>query len=75
MDTTPRKQSKIVSLSEHTSMTQRQIPSECGVSLGTVNAILKQFKETGSFSPQRKGKCGSRKKTYSITGSITSEKK
>lgn len=63
MDVTPRKRSKIVSLSEHTSMTQRQIASECGVGLGTVNAILKQFKETGSFSPRRKGKCGRKRKT------------
>lgn len=65
MDITPRKRSKIVALSEHTNMTQRQIAIECGVGLGTVNALVKQFKETGSVSPRRKGSCGRKKKTTS----------
>jgi len=63
MDITPRKRSKIVALSQHTQMTQRQIASECSVGLGTVNDIIKRFRETGSFSPKRKGKCGRKKKT------------
>ncbi|XP_075209846.1 uncharacterized protein LOC142317298 isoform X2 [Lycorma delicatula] len=63
MDITARKRLKIVSLSKHTNMTQREIASECGVGLGTVNAILKHFKETGSFLPKRKGRCGRKRKT------------
>lgn len=63
MDLTPKKRSKIVTLSEHSSMTQRDIAMVCKVSLGAVNKIIKQYKETGSLSPQCKGKCGRKRKT------------
>ena len=56
MDLTPKKRSTIDTLNEHTNMTQRDIARVCEVSLGAVNKIIKQFKETGSVSPQGKGK-------------------
>ncbi|KAJ4442832.1 hypothetical protein ANN_04425 [Periplaneta americana] len=63
MDTTPRKRSKIITLAEHSSMTQRQIATECHIGLGTVNSIIKRYRETGSITPQRKGNCGRKRKT------------
>ena len=55
--------SKIVTLSEYTNLSQRKIASECSVSVGAVNNILKLHKSTGSIRPRRKGKCGRKKKT------------
>ncbi len=42
MDISPKKRTKIVTLSENTSLTQRDIAKECNVSFGAVNKILKQ---------------------------------
>lgn len=63
MDITPKKRSKVITLNEHTSMTQRQIAEECGISLGAVNRIIKQKLNLGTISPQRKGHCGRKRKT------------
>ncbi|KAJ4450512.1 hypothetical protein ANN_01939 [Periplaneta americana] len=63
MDTTPRKRFKIITLAEHSSMTQRQIAAECHISLATINSIMKRYRETGSITPQKKGNCGRKKKT------------
>jgi len=60
---TARKGSKIITLSEHTSMTQRQIALECSLSVGAVKRIIRQQSETGSISPRRKVRCGSKRKT------------
>jgi len=63
MDITPKKRTKIVTLSEHTSMTQKDIAKECDVSLGAVNKILKRKRETGMIGVNRKGKCERKRKT------------
>lgn len=63
MDITPRKRERIITLSEYTPMTQRDIAKECCVSLGAVNKIIKQKKNLGSVEVQRKGKCGRKRKT------------
>ncbi|KAJ4447397.1 hypothetical protein ANN_09403 [Periplaneta americana] len=63
MDTTPRKRSKIITLAEHSSMTQREIAAECHIGLATVNSIIKRYRETGSITPQKKGNCGRKGKT------------
>lgn len=63
MDTTPRKRIKIVTLNEHTSLTQREIACQCAIGVATVNRIIRQHSETGSVSPQRSGKCGRKRKT------------
>ncbi|KAJ4447111.1 hypothetical protein ANN_09111 [Periplaneta americana] len=63
MDTTPRKRSKIITLAEQSSMTQRQIAAECHIGLATVNSIIKRYRETGSITTQRKGNCGRKRKT------------
>ena len=44
-------------------MTQRQIAAECRVGLATVNSIIKQYRETGSITPQKKGNSGQKRKT------------
>lgn len=63
MDISPNNRTKIVTLREHTSMTQRAIATECGVSLGAVNRILKQKRDIGTIEVNRKGKCGRKRKT------------
>ena len=62
MDITPRKRAKIVTLREHTTISQRKIAKTVGVSLGSVSSILKQKRETGNVEVQRKGKCGRKRK-------------
>ena len=44
MDITPRKHAKIVTLRDHTTMSQRKIVCGVGISLGSVSSILKQKK-------------------------------
>lgn len=63
MDITPRKREKIITLSEHTSMSQRDIARTCGVSQGAVSKIVKLKKETGSVNVKRLGNCGRKRKT------------
>lgn len=48
MDITPKKREIIITLAEYTSMRQKYIATECSVSLGAVNKIIKQKRETGS---------------------------
>ena len=70
MDITPRKRAKIVTLREHTAMSQRKIAETLGVSLGSVSSIVKQKRETGYVEVQRKGRCGRKRKTtkrYDLT--------
>lgn len=62
MDTSPRKRSKIVTLHEYTSKTQREIANEVGVNQSTVARIINKYKATGSFEPTRKKTCGRKKK-------------
>lgn len=66
MDITPP--TKIVN--EHASMTQRDIAKECGVSLGDVNKILKQKRDTGTIEVNRKGKYGRKIKTTARDGAF-----
>lgn len=58
MDLMPKKRSKVIILNKHTSMTQRQIPAECGVSLAAVNKIIRHNPELGRITSQQKGYCG-----------------
>lgn len=44
-------------------MKQKDIVKDCDMSLGGVNEIIKQFKETVSVSPQRREKSGRKRKT------------
>ena len=70
MDITPRKRAKIVTLREHTTISQRKIAETVGVSLGSVSSILKRKRETGIVEVQRKGRCGRKRKTtkrYDLT--------
>ena len=43
-------------------MTQRQIALECSLSVGAAKRIIRQQSETGSISPRRKARCGSKTK-------------
>lgn len=49
MDITPRKISQVITLLEHTSLTQRQIAEQCEVSLGSVNNIIQLKTELDQF--------------------------
>ena len=60
---TPRKRAKIVTLRDHTTMSQRKIAESVGVSLRSVSSILKQKRETGNVEAQRKGRCVRKRKT------------
>jgi transposase len=53
----------IITMSQHTTKTKREIASEVGVSLATVNRIIKRHEESGDISVKRKGKCGAKRKT------------
>lgn len=70
MDITPRKRAKIIALKDHTSMTVRDIASAVGVGKSSVSRILTTFKESGSSSPKRRGKCGRKRKTTLRTDKI-----
>ena len=63
MDIIPRKHAKIVTLHDHTTMSQRKIAESVGVSLRSVSSILKQKREIVNVEVQKKGRCG-RKKNY-----------
>jgi len=62
-DTTPKKRESILTLYRHCQETSREIASMVGVSQTTVCRIIQYFKETGTTSPRRKGKCGRKCKT------------
>ena len=63
MDITPRKRAKIVTLRDHTTMSQRKIAESVGVSLGSVRSIYKQKRKTGNVEVQRKERCERKRKT------------
>jgi len=62
-DTTPKKRSSIVTLHQHCQKSSRDIAETVGAIQSTVSRVIKQFKATGSFTPNRKGKCGRKRKT------------
>ena len=63
MDITSRKRAKIVTLRDHTTMSQRKIAESVGVRLGSVSSILKPKRETGNVEAQRKRRYGRKRKT------------
>lgn len=65
MDVMPKKHTKIVTLSEYTTKTYREIACIVGVSHQTVSRVLRLKKDTGSISPKRKGNCSRKRKTTS----------
>jgi transposase len=62
IDITPKKQAKVVALNENTSMAVRDIASVVGVGKSSVSRILCEYKDSGSLSANRKGKCGRKRK-------------
>lgn len=62
-DITPRKRSKIVTLSTYTTKNIREIAKECKCLKSAVANIQKQYRETGDFSVKRKNICGRKRKT------------
>jgi transposase len=67
---TPKKRAKIVALNGHDSMTVREIASVVGVGKSSVSRILCAPKDSGSLSPNRKGKCGRKRKTTPRTDQL-----
>ncbi|GFX65459.1 hypothetical protein TNCV_400101 [Trichonephila clavipes] len=49
---------RIVTISQHTSMTVRDIVTEIGVGKFSISRIINQQKNFGAVSPKRKSKCG-----------------
>jgi len=64
-DTTPNKRSSIVTLHQHCQRSSRDIAKTgaVGAIQITVSRVIRQLKATGSFTPNRKGKCGRKRKT------------
>ena len=63
MDITPRKRAKILTLHEHTTISQQEISNAVGVNKSSVNRIIMLHNETGHVETKRKGKCGRKRKT------------
>ncbi|GFV32240.1 HTH_Tnp_Tc3_2 domain-containing protein [Trichonephila clavipes] len=63
MDITPRKRTGIVTLSQHTSMTVRDIATTDGVGKSSVSRIINKQKNFGAMCPKRKSKCVHKLKT------------
>ena len=66
MGIAPRKCGRIVTLRDHTTMSQTKIAESVGVNLGSESNILKQKGETGNIEIQRKGICGRKRKTTKV---------
>jgi len=66
MDVIPRKRTKIVTLHEHAAKTYGEMAAVVGVSLATVSCVIKLKQDTGSVSPQCKGKRGHKKTMFSL---------
>ena len=62
-DITPKKRTCIWTLHEHCQASTRDIAKLYNVSEFSVVRIIRRFKEIGSLSPKRKGKCGQKRKT------------
>ena len=62
MDVSPRKRSRIVTLHQFTTMSQRSIAAEVGINQSSVCRIVAHLKKSGKLSPTRKGKCGRKRK-------------
>lgn len=63
MDITPRKRTRIITLSQHTSMSVRHIVAAVGVGKSSVSRIINQQKNFWTVSPKRQCKCGRKRKT------------
>ena len=63
MDVAFRKESVILTLNKHTNKSLREISAIMGANQSTVSRILKQIQTLGTPSPQRKRKCGRKRKT------------
>jgi len=62
-DTTPNMREGVLTLYRYCQKTSREIAGMVGMSQSTVCRIIRRFKETGTTSPRRKGKCGRKCKT------------
>jgi transposase len=67
MDITLKKGVKILARNEHRSMAVRGITSVTGVGKSSVSRIFFAYKDSGSLSPNRKGKCGRKRKPTART--------
>jgi hypothetical protein len=65
MDITPKKWANIVVLNEQTSMTVKDIASVVGGGKLSGSRICCAYKDSGSLSPKRKGKCERKQKNHS----------
>ncbi|GFS47384.1 HTH_Tnp_Tc3_2 domain-containing protein [Trichonephila clavipes] len=59
MDISPRKRTRIITLSQYT---MRDIAAAVGVGKSSVSRIINQQKNFGAVSPKRRNKCGHKRK-------------
>ena len=62
MDTPLSTRNQIIALHQHTSKSIHEIAREMGLSYSTVTGIIQKFHNTGTVEPQRKGRCGRKRK-------------
>lgn len=63
MNATAEQRQRIIALALHSSKSQAEIAKDIGVSQPTVSRIIRRHHQTGSVEPQRKGRCGRKRKT------------
>ncbi|GFV14363.1 hypothetical protein TNCV_807951 [Trichonephila clavipes] len=68
MDISPKKRTRIATLSQHTSMTVRYIAAAVGIGNSSVSRIINQQKYFVLVSPKRK--CGRKLKTAPRTDTV-----
>ena len=69
MNVTPRKCAKVLALHQHTKKSQREIAKRVEVCQPTVHRHIKKFQIDKDLTPNRKGNCGTKKKTTPRTDS------
>lgn len=74
MDIISSKRATIVTLSQHTSMTERKIAATTGVGKSIVSRIKNIQKEFGTVSLKRTGNCGRKCKTEALDRQISFKK-
>ena len=65
MDVSPQLRTKILTLHQFTTLSQRKIAAEVGVNQSSVSRIIAHQKKNGSLTPARRGKCGRKRKLTS----------
>lgn len=63
MDTPQDLRNQVIALSQHTSMTTREIATRLNMAQSTVSDLIRRHRETGSVTTSRRGSCGRKRTT------------